>query len=258
MKATIEASPALALESHTIEYKIASNRQERAEAFGLAYRAYRRAGLCPESYHELRITPYQLLPTTDIFVAELHGETICTISLVRDSRLGLPLEVIYHDEVAARRRQGLSLAEVSCLADRRKDPRRYFPVFLEICRWMVQTARFRGVDQLLVAVHPRHSRFYRRYMAFETIGDVRRYPSVCDHLAIALSLDFQRIDRERPPTYDRFFGKPIPHALLAPCPMSREEIVYFSPLVDGDGCLPLLAQHAFERDPPELHCQEDI
>ena len=80
MKAIIEPSPALALESHTIEYKIASNRQERAGAFGLAYRAYRRAGLCPESEHELRITPYQLLPTTDIFVAELHEETICTIS----------------------------------------------------------------------------------------------------------------------------------------------------------------------------------
>jgi hypothetical protein len=258
MKTLAARSSSFTVDSYGIEYRIASTRSEREGAFRLAYRAYQRAGLCPSNDYELRITPFQLLPTTDVFIGTLDGETICTISLVRDSSLGLPLEVIYPEVVEARRWQGLSLAEVSCLADRRKDPRRYFPVFLEICRWMVQTARLRGVDQLLVAVHPRHARFYRRYMAFEEIGEVRRYPSVCDHLAVALCLDFDRIDRNHPPTYDRFFGKPIPPALMAPCPMSREEVAFFGPLVDGDGCLPLLAQHAFEQDSPDLFCHEGM
>jgi hypothetical protein len=257
MKTLVGASASFTLDSYGIEYKIASTRKDRAGAFRLAYRAYRRAGLCPENDHELRITPYQLLPTTDIFVGELDGETICTISLVRDSELGLPMEVIYPEEVETRRLHGLSLAEVSCLADRRKDPRRYFPVFLEICRWVVQTAQYRGIDQLLLAVHPRHARFYHRYMTYERCGEVRRYPCVCDHLAVPMCLDFDHIDPEHP-NYNRFFGKPISPDLMEPCPMSREEVAYFSPLVDGDGCLPLLAHDSFEQDSPEFYCREGI
>jgi hypothetical protein len=40
--------------------------------------------------------------------------------------------------------------------------------------------------------------------------------------------------------------------------MSREEVAFFGPLVDGDGCLPLLAQHAFEQDSPDLFCHEGM
>ena len=63
---------------------------------------------------------------------------------------------------------------------------------------MVQTARARDVDELLVAVHPRHVRFYKKFLAFEVISGLERYPAVCDRPAIALSLNFERIDRDRP------------------------------------------------------------
>jgi hypothetical protein len=243
MNTLLEPSQALSLDSAPISYKIAETYEERIAAFRLAYHSYHRAGLCDANNHGLRVTPYQVLPTTDIFVAELRGETICTVSLVCDTPVGLPMETIYPDVVDDLRRGGAMVAEVSCLADRRSDVRRHVPVFLELCRWMVQAARHRGVEQLLVAVHPRHARFYRRLLAFEPIGDERIYPTVCDHPAVALCLDFERIDRERPPTYDRFFGAEIPSHLLEPAPMSAEETNFFSAIAEADECSPLAMQH---------------
>jgi hypothetical protein len=229
-----------------IEYKIAATRDERASAFGLTYQAYTRVGLCPTNPLRMRVTPYQLLPTSDVFFARLDGEMICTLSLIVDSNLGLPMEVIYPHEVDDLRREGGTLAEVSCLADRRRDPGRYFPVFVELCRLMVQSARFRGVDRLLAAVHPRHARFYRRYMAFDPIGDVRKYPSVCNKLAEALCLDFARVDRERPENYELFFGEPLPADVVRPRPMSTADRDYFAMVASCEGRLALVEQHAFD------------
>ncbi len=229
-----------------IDYKIAATRAERAAAFGLTHQAYTRVGLCPPNPYEMRVTPYQLLPTSDVFIARLDGEVICTVSLIVDSNLGLPMEVIYPGEIEDLRAAGGTIAEVSCLADRRRDPGRYFPVFVELCRLMVQSARFRGVDQLLVAVHPRHARFYRRYMAFQPIGDVRKYPSVCNKLAEALCLDFAYVDREQPPNYELFFGEPLPADVVRPRPMSPSDREYFAIVASSEGKLALVDQHAFD------------
>lgn len=215
-----------------VEFKIAENRHERNSLFRLVYDAYLRAGLERASAIRMRVTPYHLLPTTDAFVAKLRDEVISTLSLVVDADLGLPMELVFPDQVGERRERGLCLAEATCLADRRRDFRRALPVFAELCRLMVQTARVRGVDELLVAVHPRHVRFYQRFLAFEVISDLAEYPAVCNRPAVALSLNFNRIDRERPWNYDRFFGKPIPAGELAPRPISLDEAEYLRSIID--------------------------
>jgi len=218
---------ALLQQADEIRYCLAANRAQREAAFRRVYLSYLRAGLMEPNRHQMRVTPYHLVPTTDVFIAVLGREVISTISLIRDGQLGLPLESVYRYEVDRRRAEGKLLAEVSCLADRRSNLRRFFPVFIELCRWMVQCARLRGVEELLVAVHPRHARFYERYMAFERVGDETSYPAVCDRPAVALSLDFARIDCHKPASYNRFFGSPIRPELLRPAVLSPQEQEHF-------------------------------
>jgi hypothetical protein len=167
-----------------------------------------------------------------MFVAKLRNEVISTLSLVADGELGLPMDLVFPDQVNERRDKGLCIAEATCLADRRRDFRRALPVFAELCRVMVQTARVRGVDELLVAVHPRHVRFYERFLAFEVISGLEVYPAVCNHPAVALSLNFNRIDQERPWNYDRFFGEQIPQSQLAQRPISADEVVFLRSIID--------------------------
>lgn len=216
-----------------ISIRVASSREERRAAFRLAYQSYLRAGLCNSCNECVRITPHQLLPTTDILIAELRSEVISTLSLVRDGELGLPLEAIYPEHVAARRAHGLKLAEVSCLADRRRDIVRFFALFCDLARLMTQIADRNGVDQLLIAVHPRHARMYRRAMGFKQVGDDRDYPAVNSNPAVLLSLDLHEVRTELPLVWQTFVGDPLPEAVTKSRPICEVDRHYFDKLAQA-------------------------
>src|SRR5690606_25340452 len=121
---------------------------------------------------------------------------------------------LFPAEVAARRAAGVRVAEVSCLADRRQGTARFFGLFCELSRLMAQLARNTGVDELLVVVNPRHAPLYRRYMAFEQIGDEREYEAVQGFPAVALSLNFAKAKVEKPKSWREFFGEALPQGVL--------------------------------------------
>ncbi|MGH7140082.1 MAG: N-acyl amino acid synthase FeeM domain-containing protein, partial [Pirellulales bacterium] len=210
-------------------FKVAANQAERAAAFRLVYQSYVRAGLVEENPCQMRVTPYHLLDSTQVFIAVCQNEVISTVSLVGDGVLGLPMEGIYAEEVEQLRWRGIALAEVSSLADRRRQLSRTLPVFVSLMRLMVQSARHRGIERLLVAVHPRHARFYQRVLSFENVGDLKSYPLVRNNPAVALSLDFAKLDRVRPVNYDTFFGELLPEQQLVGQPMDDDERHCFAP-----------------------------
>jgi len=195
--------------------KIAHRRDELHAAFELVYQAYIKAGLARPNRFRMRVTPYHLLPTTEIYVAVEQGEVISTVSLVRDGELGLPMEAVYPEEVAIRRMRGRRLGEVSCLADNQHSRGQRLRVVLHLMSFMSQCAECRGVDELMIAVHPRHARFYHQFAAFDQIGDERSYGSVCGNPAVAMSLDLARAPVEHPRSYELFFGSPFPPEDLA-------------------------------------------
>ena len=190
--------------------------------------------------YEMRVTPYHLLPTTEIFIAEYQGEVIFTMSLVTDGALGVPMEHVYGEEIGGLRRRGLLVGEVSCLADRRADLARFFPLFLRTSRVLVQYAHCEAIDALVVAVHPRHARFYRRYFDFRVIGEQKDYPTVRNNPAVALWMEFARLDREMPASYRALLADPFDDEQLRPCPISAADCDYFRPMVDPSfQCAPI-------------------
>lgn len=225
-----------------LTFSIAGNRQDRCDAYRLVYENYLEKGLIQENPYRMRVTPYHLLPSTSVFVARLNGSVICTVSLIGDGQLGLPMESIYSGEVQASRDKGLYVGEISCLAVRDIAFKCFLPVFLKLTRLMTQFARSIGMNQFLIAVHPKHARFYKRYMGFEQVGEYREYPSVCNAPAVAYCLDFARIDRDRPPCYDEYFSVPIPLDQLRPQELTCDEMTFFSRVMDQSrDCVPLSA-----------------
>jgi hypothetical protein len=223
-----------------ISCRIAKTRQEREAAFRLVYKSYLRSGLGAMNGYQMRVTPYHLLPTTEIFIAEYQGEVIFTMSLVTDGALGVPMEHVYGDEIARLRRRGLLVGEISCLADRRAELVRFFPLFLRTSRVLVQFARRRGLDAVVAAVHPKHARLYRRYFDFRIIGEQKDYPAVRNHPALALWAEFARLDRERPASYLALLAEPLGDEQLRPQPISPADCDYFRPMVDPSfQCAPI-------------------
>jgi hypothetical protein len=215
-----------------VTYRVARGKSDRTAAFRLVYENYLAKRLIQPNPYRLRVTPYHLLPTTQVFIASRAGEVICTVTLIGDGQYGLPMESIYGDEVHSARRDGLYVGEVSCLAVKEVDFRKFLPTFMQLTRVMAQFARANNMDQFLIAAHPKHARFYQRFMGMEQIGGLKEYPSVQNAPAVACCLDFNRIDRERPACYDGYFGAKVPPEMLKPDVMSPGEIDAFTHVME--------------------------
>ncbi len=212
-----------------LTYKIAQSRDELLAAFQLVYRSYRRAGLVEENADQIRLTPFHLLPTTEVFVTQLRGTVVSTVSLIGDGELGLPLETIYPQNVSLIRRRGLRMAEIGSLADRRDSPVRFIETFASMGRLMAQTALHRGYDGLVAVTHPKHARLYQRILPFEQIGSQGECPYANGNPAVMLALIFE--DQRGSEIYERFFGSMSDPTDTSPRPWSCETRLFFRQLL---------------------------
>ena len=219
-------------DSNDFRPRIACDKANRIAAFRLTYENYLGKGLIQPNPHRLRVTQHHLLPTTTVFNSVRAGQVIGTVSLIGDGELGLPMECIYSAEIEAAREQGLHIAEGSSLAVANADFKTFLPMFVELLRLMTQFARAKGMDQLWIAVHPKHARFYQRFMGFQQVGELKEYPSVQNAPAVACCLDFAWIDRERPACYDGIFGVPVPESELNSVGMTDDEREEYRDVVD--------------------------
>jgi hypothetical protein len=244
---------------------------ERLAAFQLVYRSYLKRGLGARNIFKMRVTPFQLLETSQIFVATerqrspiskpfprifihpsegrseqasiLQDIVISTVTLIGDGRLGLPMESMFGVEIEELRSQGRQLAEVACLADAVSDPRRFLQTFTQLTRLMAQFSRYQGVQNLVISVHPRHAKFYARYFGFRPITDrVANCPYVKNRLAVGLNLDFELFDFEKPKSWHEIFGSWVPQDKLRPCPIPTGEARFLwevAQLISPQSCPPM-------------------
>ena len=207
--------------------------QELFAAFRLVCEQYVRSGLMKPNSQRMRVTPYHLLPTTEVLVALDRGDVTCTMSVVLDGERGLPMESVYHEEVAGLRLRRISLAEVSCLADAHDSTTKSESALFQLMPLVAAIAYRRGADQLLIAVHPRHARFYHRFLGFNMIAEERTYGQVCGKPAVALAMDLHGLAANHPRVYQWLFGQPFPDAVLQYRPVSSDLLEEMQVVVDA-------------------------
>lgn len=216
-----------------VTYKVADCREEREEAFRLTYNAYVKANLIPENPHGMRVTSHHLNPMTDVLVAKYQGRVVYTVTLVTDDLAGVPMDEIFPDELAELRERGGRVAEMSCLAgdDDAFDGREGYKVYTNLISLALQFARQNGVDRLLLAVHPRHARFYDRFFGCEPIGETKAYAAVQDNPAVPCVHDFAKLDKRQYKLFDQMYSIPFYSWELKRQPMSEADRLYFEEAV---------------------------
>ncbi len=212
--------------------KIADRFEDFDAAFEMVYSQYLSSGLTAPNPFQRRVLPHHLQPGTNVFIAYQQGEPVCTTTLISDSPLGLPIEAVFPDEIERKRRRGIALAEVSSLASRARSPVSFHRLFMRLLRILCQHSRRFGIDQLVVAVHPKHAAYYERKMGYRRFSEEVTYESLGDAPAVALALDFHEAEVTRPPAYDSIFGEPLSLMEILPRPMSPKLSEYFRPMVD--------------------------
>ena len=212
---------------------LTSDPEEIRSALKLVYHAYLRSGLIKPNHHAIRVTPFHLLGTSEVLVARQGRDIACTLTLVQDGELGLPMDSVFGDLVASRREQGIVCAEVTCLADRRASKKESFSLLVKLMSFTIQCAVARGVEELMIAIHPRHARFYQEYWGAKIIADVeQKYPAVCDNPAVALSLNIQKIQSSNFRASQRLFDLSFSANQFFHKPLSDDLIEELSEMVD--------------------------
>jgi hypothetical protein len=208
--------------------KIASEAEEWEEAFELVADNYKESGYEAATGQPYRFTPYHALPDTTVFVAKREGRVIATFSLVADNTLlGLPLESLYADEVAALRREGRRVAEITSLAFAELSQREFLQVFLTMIRLLQQYHVSRGGDTWVIAVNPRHRSFYCKVLGARQLGECKAYAAVGGAPAEAFWVDQAMMRANAPRCHETIFGEPLPAATLAGPSLPRPFIRYF-------------------------------
>jgi len=194
-----------------IRFKVADNREELEAAYRLVHDVYVEEGYADPHDSGLRVNLRYALPTTTTFIGSHDDKVVITMTILGDSPLGLPMDMIFSRELYELRCQGRYIAEVGAFASHPDFRRRSQAVAFNTNKIMWQYAvRNLHADDLVIAVNPKHEWIYRYILLFEKISrDVKRYNYVNDAPAIAMRLNLRtaiprwaKIYSGRPPEGD--------------------------------------------------------
>ena len=189
--------------SPRLQLKIAETKEELEACFAVLHDAYVDSGFMTPDPSGMRVTIYHALPTTTTLCAKYDGQVVGTISLVRESALGVPLQRIF-DLSAVREKEG-QIAEVSALAVHRKFRKTGGSILFPLMKFMYEyCTTFFDTRHLVIAVNPSHIEMYESLLFFKrlTANMVENYDFVNGAPAIGASLDL----KEALGTFKRYYA----------------------------------------------------
>jgi len=207
------------------------SRRELELALELVHDNYVRSGYMEPDPSGFRLSIYYALPTTRTLVAVVNDEVIATVSVFRDSPLGLPMDTVYAREIHPLRDEGRYIGEVGMLADRRRLFSRSLPTLLLMMGRLLHTGRELGLSDLVITVNPRHKKFYTKFLCFEDYGPKKSCQTVNGAPAVLLRLDMISLKPahiQRPDVRQVIFGPPPDGtAFQGNYHMHAEDLKYF-------------------------------
>ncbi len=145
--------------------KIAETKDELEACFKLLHDAYVASGFMTPDPSGMRATIYHALPTTTTLCAKFDGEVVGTISLIRESLFGFPLQAIF-DLNQVRSHKG-NIAEVSALAVHPKFRKTGGTILVPLMKFMYDyCTTFFDTRHLVIAVNPNRIEMYESLLFF--------------------------------------------------------------------------------------------
>ena len=211
------------------DIRVASGRQELAGAYELVYRSYVDQGYVE---HRPGGMVYQerfgSSSARTIVASRNAGGIVGTLSVVGDGPMGLQLEAGFSKEVDSLRRRGRRLSEITCLAIERTRGLPAGALFFALTKFMLHHARGREYDDLLMAIHPKHYRFYWRHYRVYPEGSCPRYACAAGNPAVCCRIDLHHLKRNMPPKVrDYYYSGLLPAARYQGPEVSPADHEYF-------------------------------
>lgn len=184
--------------------KIAETKEELEACFKLLHDAYVSSGFMKPAPSGLRATIYHALPTTTTLCAKFDGEVVGTLSLIRESVFGFPLQAIF--DLKAVRARGGKIAEVSALAVHPDFRKTGGAILFPLMKFMYEyCTTFFDTRHLVIAVHPNRIEMYESLLFFKRLAEnkVDNYDFANGAPAVGATLDLRTAPRKYKETYDK-------------------------------------------------------
>ena len=178
--------------SEKLLLKIADTQEELEACFKLLHDAYVSSGFMKPDPSGMRVTIYHALPTTTTLCAKYDGKVVGTLSLIRESAIGFPLQRIF-DLTGVRAKAG-NIAEVSALAVHPRFRRTGGSILFPLMKFMYEyCTTFFDTRHLVIAVNPRHIEMYESLLYFRRLTSkvVENYDFVNGAPAVGATLDLK-------------------------------------------------------------------
>lgn len=184
--------------------KIADTKEELEACFKLLHDAYVSSGFMKPAPSGLRATIYHALPTTTTLCAKFDGQVVGTLSLIRESVFGFPLQAIF--DLKAVRARGGKIAEVSALAVHPDFRKTGGAILFPLMKFMYEyCTTFFDTRHLVIAVHPTRIEMYESLLFFKRLTEnkVDNYDFANGAPAVGAALDLRRAPKKYKQTYDK-------------------------------------------------------
>ncbi|MEX0775772.1 MAG: hypothetical protein WD042_08685 [Phycisphaeraceae bacterium] len=169
-------------------FGVARTLEEVIEAWSMVYRVYvHNRFIFPHAfgYHT---SPHAIGSHAVVIAHHIGQRLISTLTAMRDTVLGLPLDSLYPEELDSLRRDGRVLTEAGLLADCGDERATSIEALFALMNHSIAYAFVGDGTDLICGVHPRHARFYQKAYGFELIGDTRAYPAVNNRPCVLIRL----------------------------------------------------------------------
>lgn len=173
-------------------FKIAETEQELEECFRLLHSSYVSSGFMRPDPSGMRATIFHALPTTTTLCAKFNGKVVGTISLIRESSFGFPMQSSF--DLSEIRSLGGNIAEVSALAVHRSFRKHGGVILFPLMKFMYNySTRYFDTRHLVIAVNPRHIKMYESLLFFRRLDQamVESYDFANGAKAIGAHLDLE-------------------------------------------------------------------
>lgn len=174
--------------------RIATSRHTLRAAYRLVYRRYSERGLLRRQPSGLLYSPEFSHGDSRTLVALAEtGEVTATATFVGgQAERDFSTSAIIPWRLLPSEDRDRPLAGVTCLAaaDCANGPKPL--AFFSLARFLFQYAKHRGYDGLVISIHPRQLRFYRRICPIHPLGPAYRQPKLGNALAVACRIDLDR------------------------------------------------------------------
>jgi hypothetical protein len=158
--------------------RVANDRASRLRAYRLLFDVYQEKEYAdPAIPSKMWLTAYDALPKTVTFLVECDALPVAALTAVPDSQRGLPADELYSPELDVLRARGCRIVELISFAAVVDPGEMSVPTMLFNAVYLY-AYRVAWMTHFVMAVTPRHARFYRRALCFENLGSPRRHDKV--------------------------------------------------------------------------------